>query len=113
MQEECARAIKELKEEALSMLIANEETGPRDKLVLIDALERLGVAYHFDQEIENQLQEIFGLHSVEEYYDDDDLFTTALGFRLLRQHRHHASSSKFFSLFQSSFICVRGELIIA
>ncbi|KAL0419573.1 UNVERIFIED_CONTAM: Cis-muuroladiene synthase [Sesamum radiatum] len=60
-----------------------------DKLILIDTLERLGVAYHFDQEIEDQLQEIFQFHSKDENYYD--LFTTALQFRQLRQHRHFVS----------------------
>lgn len=73
------------------MLMAQEGAAAVDKLVLIDTLERLGVAYHFEEELENQLQQIFDVHS----YDDEDLFTTALGFRLLRQHRHHASSSTF------------------
>ncbi|KAL7151856.1 hypothetical protein ABFS83_04G058500 [Erythranthe nasuta] len=64
-----------------------------EKLVLIDTLERLGLSYHFDQEIESQLQQIFvNFHDSQEEYD---LFTTALGFRLLRQHRHRASSSVF------------------
>lgn len=78
------------------MLIMGQGNTARDKLVLIDTLERLGVAYHFDQEIEDQIQEIFHLQSEQE--KEDDLFTTALRFRLLRQHRHHASSSEFHSL---------------
>ncbi|KAK6141551.1 hypothetical protein DH2020_024707 [Rehmannia glutinosa] len=62
-----------------------------DKLVLIDTLERLGVAYHFDQEIEEQLEEILKFDSEQNY----DLFIVALRFRLLRQHRHYVSCSVF------------------
>lgn len=64
-----------------------------DKLIMIDTLERLGVAYHFEQEIEHQLQEIFDFLSEEK--DDCDLFTTALQFRLLRQHRLFVPCSMF------------------
>lgn len=93
VQKKYAEAIAELKEEAKSMLMAKGTIATaRGMLVLIDTLERLGVAYHFDQEIENQLLEIFNLLSHDDD-DIDDLFTTALGFRLLRQHRHHANSS--------------------
>ncbi|GFP87014.1 cis-muuroladiene synthase [Phtheirospermum japonicum] len=62
-----------------------------ERLVLIDTLERLGVAYHFDQETEEQLEVILKSDSEEE----EDLFTTALRFRLLRQHRHFVSCSVF------------------
>ncbi|KAL7113439.1 hypothetical protein ACP275_04G060500 [Erythranthe tilingii] len=76
------------------IMLKAQEGNIIEKLVLIDTLEHLGLSYHFDQEIESLLQQIFvNFHqdSQEEY----DLFTTALGFRLLRQHRHRASSSVF------------------
>ncbi|KAL0435391.1 UNVERIFIED_CONTAM: Gamma-cadinene synthase [Sesamum radiatum] len=92
VQEKHAEAIEGLKEEARSMLMAEGSTVV-DKLILIDTLERLGVAYHFDQEIEDQLQEIFQFHSKDE--NDYDLFTTSLQFRLLRQHRHFVSCGVF------------------
>ncbi|KAG8389007.1 hypothetical protein BUALT_Bualt02G0184600 [Buddleja alternifolia] len=89
VQENYAVAIEALKGEARSMLMAEGDT-VKDKLILIDTLERLGVGYHFEQEIEDQLQQI-----VEYQSTDYDLFTTALQFRLLRQHCHHVSSSAF------------------
>ncbi|KAK4419566.1 Gamma-cadinene synthase [Sesamum alatum] len=92
VQEKYAEAIEALKEEARSMLMAKGNT-TADRLILIDTLERLGVAYHFEQEIEDQLQDIFRFHSTDE--NDYDLFTTALQFRLLRQHRHFVSCSVF------------------
>ncbi|KAL0435395.1 UNVERIFIED_CONTAM: Gamma-curcumene synthase [Sesamum radiatum] len=92
VQEKYAEAIKALKEEARMMLTAKGNTIV-DRLILIDTLERLGVAYHFEQEIEDQLQEIFRFHSKDE--NDYDLFTTTLQFRLLRQHRHFVSCSVF------------------
>ncbi|KAK6164139.1 hypothetical protein DH2020_001003 [Rehmannia glutinosa] len=92
-QENYLELIETLKVEARSMLMAEGNT-ISGKLVLIDTLERLGVAYHFDQEIEEQLEKIFKF----QYEDEDqdyDLFTTTLQFRLLRQHRHHVSCSIF------------------
>ncbi|KAL0459211.1 UNVERIFIED_CONTAM: Gamma-cadinene synthase [Sesamum latifolium] len=93
VQEKYAEAVEALMEEARSMLMAKGST-TADRLILIDTLERLGVAYHFDQEIEDQLQHIFKFHS-EKLEDDYDLFVTALQFRLLRQHRYFVSSSVF------------------
>ena len=86
-REKCKEAIEELKEEARDMLMA--KTTPLNQLILIDTIERLGLAYLFETEIEHKLKQI-------KRDDDDllhrsDLFTTSLGFRLLRQHRHHIS----------------------
>uniref|UniRef100_A0A1W7HBY5 Putative gamma-cadinene synthase n=1 Tax=Scoparia dulcis TaxID=107240 RepID=A0A1W7HBY5_SCODU len=89
VQEKYVNEINALKEKARSMLKAEGST-TIDKLILIDTLERLGVAYHFEQEIEEQLQQIMN-----EDWTDYDLFTTALQFRLLRQHRYHVSCSVF------------------
>ncbi|KAK6119783.1 hypothetical protein DH2020_046474 [Rehmannia glutinosa] len=88
-QEKYAKDIEALKEEARRMLMVGGNTS--NKLILIDTLERLGIAYHFDQEIEEQLEEVFKFDSEQ----DDDLFTAALRFRLLRQHRHYVTCSVF------------------
>ncbi|KAL3838505.1 hypothetical protein ACJIZ3_023096 [Penstemon smallii] len=61
----------------------------------IDTLERLGVSYHFENEIEEKLEQFFNLNTD---YDDDesfDLYTVALHFRLFRQHGHRISSEIF------------------
>ncbi|KAL0281822.1 UNVERIFIED_CONTAM: Germacrene-D synthase, partial [Sesamum radiatum] len=54
------------------------------KLELIDSIQRLGVSYHFEEEIEKSLQcmhdTYLGCSS-----EDNDLRTVALRFRLLRQ----------------------------
>ncbi|KAF5948761.1 hypothetical protein HYC85_014718 [Camellia sinensis] len=69
---------------------------PSQKLNFIDAIQRLGVSYHFETEIEAALQHIY-----ETYYDhhDDkangDLYTVALSFRLLRQQGHPVSCNVF------------------
>ncbi|EYU17869.1 hypothetical protein MIMGU_mgv11b019604mg, partial [Erythranthe guttata] len=78
IQETYAEAIESLRKEARSMLMA-QTSGKLIKLV--DALERLGLAYHFETEIEEKLEQIYNDEG-----EDYDLCTTALRFRLLRQH---------------------------
>ncbi|KAL0291934.1 UNVERIFIED_CONTAM: Gamma-cadinene synthase [Sesamum calycinum] len=83
VQKKCVEAMEPLKKEARSMLLA---ANSGELIALIDKLERLGLAYHFETEIEEKL------HEMSEKEDDDyDLFTTALRFRLLRQHQYHVS----------------------
>ncbi|MBA0759235.1 hypothetical protein Gotri_022150 [Gossypium trilobum] len=63
------------------MLVAPMDTSIR-KLPLIYAVQRLGVNYHFEKEIEDALEAIY--HENNEA--DNDLHTTSLRFRLLREH---------------------------
>ncbi|KAL2231042.1 UNVERIFIED_CONTAM: Gamma-cadinene synthase [Sesamum indicum] len=94
VQKKYAEAIQELKQQARSMLMTKGST-TIEKLILIDTLERLGVGYHFEQEIEDQLREIFFFQSQDKDQDNYDLFATALQFRLLRQHRYSVSCDVF------------------
>lgn len=89
-----AEAIEALKKEAKIMLMA----ATSDKLIiLIDTLERLGLAHHFDTDIGEKLEEMYNFNANPGDEDEDyDLFTVALRFRLLRQHRYHVSCSMFF-----------------
>ncbi|KAH6808693.1 hypothetical protein C2S51_026476 [Perilla frutescens var. frutescens] len=89
LQQEYAEAIEALTQEAGGMLMAAR--APLEQLILIDTLERLGLAYHFETEIEHELLEIYNAREEE----DCDLFTTSLQFRLLRQHQHHVSCNVF------------------
>ncbi|XP_047975872.1 cis-muuroladiene synthase-like [Salvia hispanica] len=90
-QEKYEEAIEALKEEARDMLMA--KTTPLNQLILIDTVERLGLAYLFENEIEHKLKQI--KHDDDNLLHRSDLFTIALGFRLLRQHRHHISCDVF------------------
>ncbi|KAL2895159.1 Sesquiterpene synthase, partial [Bienertia sinuspersici] len=67
---------------------------PKKRLIYIDAIERLGVAYHFEEEIEANLQ---NFHNNE--YDDafykDDLQYVSLQFRILRQRGFYVSCDAF------------------
>ncbi|KAK6138514.1 hypothetical protein DH2020_027743 [Rehmannia glutinosa] len=85
-QETYAEAIEVLKKEVRNMLMAATSI---ELIKLIDTVERLGLAYHFETEIEEKLEQIYNFHDEAENYD---LFTTALRFRLLRQHRPYSDT---------------------
>ncbi|PRQ55599.1 putative lyase [Rosa chinensis] len=80
--------VQDLKEELKRMIMAPTKR-PSQKLHFINHIQRLGVSYHFEDEIDQILQQV---HREEEY---DDLCTTALSFRLLRQHGYNASCNMF------------------
>ena len=61
------------------------------EMELIDILQRLGVAYHFEKKIDEILSQIFKKHM-----EDDDLHAVALRFRLLRQHGYNMPAGKHF-----------------
>ncbi|GLT27060.1 hypothetical protein SLA2020_020880 [Shorea laevis] len=73
---------EELKQQVRRMLTDATTIKPSKKLHLIDAIQRLGIAYHFEIEIDNALEKIHlgGVDHVEY-----DLHTTTVWFRLLRQ----------------------------
>ncbi|KAG5523240.1 hypothetical protein RHGRI_035158 [Rhododendron griersonianum] len=91
--EKYSKEVEVLKEEVKDMLIAVGE--PAEKMVLIDKLERLGVSYLFDKEIEELLEHMFS--NFEEYSRvfEDNLFMVSLHFRLFRQHGYSLSSGVF------------------
>ncbi|KAL4355541.1 hypothetical protein GQ457_06G022140 [Hibiscus cannabinus] len=108
---------EELKEQVRRMLVTSLDDNLSQKLDLIDAVQRLGVAYHFDKEIEDALQIIYH-HHCNHTQNDDDLYTTAVRFRLLREHGFHVDSAETFNKlkdeegeFKESLICdVKGML---
>ena len=68
-------------------MMLERATNALDTLEIIDALQRLGVAYHFEDEIERALNSIFNDKSCKNNIKEinADLYATALEFRLLRQ----------------------------
>ncbi|GAB4827208.1 hypothetical protein Ancab_034097 [Ancistrocladus abbreviatus] len=90
-----AKEIIALKEEVRAKLLDNSITHV-EKMKLIDAVERLGVSYHYEQEIEDLVQQIFEAYTKNDFEGDNDLYTTALQFRVFRQHGYMILYGKFF-----------------
>lgn len=78
---------EQLKEEVMSMIYNVRK--PLDQLELIDTLQRLGLAYHFDSEIEKILH-TFYINS-DDSWKKGNLHATSLEFRLLRQYGYNVS----------------------
>ncbi|GAB4847142.1 hypothetical protein Ancab_026153 [Ancistrocladus abbreviatus] len=81
--------VKELQEEVKLELLANDGSQVID-LNTVDALKHLGVAHHFEQEIEEALECMYGIY--DSYKDKDDLHHTSLRFCILRIHGFYVSS---------------------
>ncbi|XP_057772198.1 germacrene A synthase-like [Salvia miltiorrhiza] len=132
VKEKYSKQVEILKNVARSLLTA-PEAKMIDSMNLIDTLERLGVSYHFENEIEQKLQQFFHLNM--NYKDDEayDLYTVALHFRLFRQHGHPISTEIFskwmdvkgkfqegiksdpkgmLSLYEASYLRTSGETIL-
>ncbi|KAH7544278.1 hypothetical protein JRO89_XS15G0139500 [Xanthoceras sorbifolium] len=90
--------ILKLKEEIRRMLVAPDIKYVQ-KLDLIDVIQRLGISYHFETEVDEILEKIHKNHHVSgsglRDDNDDDLHSISLQFRLLRQHGHKMSSDVF------------------
>ncbi|KAM3745095.1 hypothetical protein ACB098_06G100300 [Castanea mollissima] len=120
-----AARLEELKQDIKTLLTSTKDQ--RILLRLIDSMQRLGVAYHFEQEIEEVLK--FQLPDV-----TSDLYTAALHFRILREHGFPVSSDVFdkfrsrdgrfidslsrdveglLSLYEASHLRMHGENILA
>ncbi|CAN0903586.1 Sesquiterpene synthase TPS2 [Linum grandiflorum] len=72
--------IETLKPDVARKLLA--PTTVLEKLNLVDVVQRLGMGYHFEEEIQQLLQQVYQ----DEDVDDFDLQTVSLRFRLLRQY---------------------------
>uniref|UniRef100_A0A5B7B4V6 Putative (-)-alpha-terpineol synthase n=1 Tax=Davidia involucrata TaxID=16924 RepID=A0A5B7B4V6_DAVIN len=93
VRETYKRQSEELKERVKMML--DKEIEPLDQLELIDNLQRLGVSYHFEDEIKRILKSIYNSYNINDNWKKEDLYATALEFRLLRQHGYNVSQEVF------------------
>ncbi|KAK8358536.1 hypothetical protein V6Z12_A04G027700 [Gossypium hirsutum] len=119
---------QELKEEVRKMIVAPMANSTQ-KLAFTDSVQRLGVSYHFTKEIEDELENIYHNNNDAE----NDLYTTSLRFRLLREHGYNVSCDVFnkfkdeqgnfkssvtsdvrglLELYQASYLRVHGEDIL-
>ncbi|KAK2376443.1 putative terpene synthase [Trifolium repens] len=88
--------IEPLKNNVRKMLVSKTEE-PLTKVHLIDLICRLGLSYHFENEIEEILQRIHKnyVENGEIITFEDNLNSLAVLFRLLRQHGLHVSPNVF------------------
>jgi (-)-germacrene D synthase len=77
------------------------------QLNLIDSLQRLGISYHFESEIDEALEQI---HNNFTNNKEGDLHFLALAFRLLRQKGHRISSGRYIVIFLAYFVFCFKEL---
>lgn len=87
---------QQLKENVRKQLVEAKGDSSQ-QLELIDAIQRLGVAYHFETEIDQGLQQIYEAYHQnghENVNNNEDLHITSLSFRLLRQQGHPVSCGK-------------------
>lgn len=102
-----SKAVEDLKNEVMGMLLMETNT-VEETMDLINLLERLGLAYHFEFQIESKLHHLFT-----NYQQNDpayDLCTVGLYFRLFRQHGYQLSSDVFTKFMDSSNGKFREEL---
>ncbi|KAI5333884.1 hypothetical protein L3X38_024016 [Prunus dulcis] len=73
------------------MIMAPMLKNPSKNLELIDEIQRSGISLHFENEVEEVLQQIHKNSYGGDEENDFELFTTALRFRLLRQQGYKVS----------------------
>lgn len=128
VDEHVEQQARRLKEDVRRLLMSPHDKTSQ-KLHLIDDIQRLGVAYHFESEIEKELRYIYETNN----HYDGDLNTVALRFRLLRQEGYDVSCDVFnkfkdekgnfkeslvndiqgmLSLYEAAHLMVHGEAIL-
>lgn len=91
--------ISELKEEVRRMITFDVDN-PSQTLDLIDQLQRLGISYLFESEIEHTLEHIHKFYFEVSNEDiNGDLYMVALLFRLLRQQGYKISCGEYYLIF--------------
>jgi len=84
---------EKLKEKVKSIFQSSMNQNIVQKLNFIDSVQRLGVSYHFQQEINQELEQIYNTSTKNNTINEDgDYHFIALLFRLLRQQGYGISS---------------------
>ncbi|KFK35063.1 hypothetical protein AALP_AA5G230300 [Arabis alpina] len=85
---------RDLLKNKVRKMLDNEKESFLEQLELIDDLQKLGVSYHFELEINNILTDIYQ-ENVRNVSKEEDTHAMALEFRLLRQHGFDVSEDIF------------------
>ena len=75
-------------------MMFHKVVNPLERLELIDILQRFGISYHFDDEIQRTLEGIYNANHGGEMCNKENIYATALEFRLLRQHGYNVPQGK-------------------
>ncbi|KAG2689095.1 hypothetical protein I3760_09G124100 [Carya illinoinensis] len=123
--------IENLKGEVTEMF--HKMVDPLKQVEKIDILQRLGISYHFEDEIRRMLDKMHKTHYGGDVCREQSLYATALEFRLLRQKKYHVPQDIFKSftdekgnfkeclcddvegmlaLYEASFFLIEGESIL-
>ncbi|KAK8683204.1 hypothetical protein V6N13_039270 [Hibiscus sabdariffa] len=86
--ESCSSQVELMKKMVKNMLMSSRDD-PIENILLINSLLRLGVSYHFEIEIEEQLSHLFATFSIDS--KDYDLHTVAVVFQVFRSHGYKMS----------------------
>ncbi|KAK7405096.1 hypothetical protein VNO78_06292 [Psophocarpus tetragonolobus] len=90
------KQIQQLKENVKRKIVSPMDNNFSFKLNFINSIQRLGISYHFEYEIDRVLHQIYNISTKEDIIiRDDDLHHLALLFRLLRQRGYSISSDVF------------------
>ena len=100
--QEYERRVQKLKED-VRIIFANA-VDSEATFELIDSVNKLGLASHFDMEIKEALDTIASTKK-KISSPEEDLYTTALCFRLFRQHGYEVSQGKIIFEFKSRHLC--------
>ncbi|KAF4359603.1 hypothetical protein F8388_003606 [Cannabis sativa] len=87
--------VEELKEVIRREIFAAYYDAWKNQLKIIDVVERLGLSYHFETEIENMIEQIYNKTNNFDLLKDEELHDVSLWVRLLRQHGFRVSSDIF------------------
>jgi len=102
LDQNIAAQIVTLKDEVRNMLVSKTEM-PLAKVTLIDSICRLGVSYHFENEIDEVLQHIHKSYVENgEIILKDSLYSLAVLFRVLRQQGFYVSPGIYISIHDSN-----------
>ncbi|KAJ9554884.1 hypothetical protein OSB04_009498 [Centaurea solstitialis] len=95
---------------AVKTMIPKVVSNPLNCLELIDNLQRLGISYHFHEEINQVLEKIYDDYfKTQEQWNEMDMNLKALGFRLLRQHGYYVPQ-EIFDEFKHKVENVKGDI---
>lgn len=83
--------IGEIKQLLLQHPNLDEEMSQKQSLIIVDAIQRVGMEHLFDEEIEMILGRLY--YSTNKFdFIHDDLYYVSLHFRLLRNQGHYVSA---------------------